>query len=48
MLDCIELVFKRLKEFNLKIKPKNAILTPVFYFWAMYYQLGEFQLTLKK
>ena len=25
MLDCIELVFKWLEEFNLKIKPKNAI-----------------------
>ena len=24
MLDCIELVFKRLKEFNLKIKPKKC------------------------
>ena len=25
MLDCIELVFKQLEEFNLKIKPKNTI-----------------------
>ena len=25
MLDCIELVFKWLEEFNLKIKPKNVI-----------------------
>ena len=25
LLDCIELVFKLLEEFNLKIKPKNAI-----------------------
>ena len=32
MLDQIELVFNRLKEFHLKIKPKNVIsLTPVFY-----------------
>ena len=31
MLDCIELVFNRLKEFSLKIKPKNVIsLIPVF------------------
>ena len=38
MLDQIELVFSRLKEFDLKIKFKNVIsLTPVFYSWVMCY-----------
>ena len=42
MLDCIDLVFSRLKEFYLKIKPKKITsLTAVFYSWAMYYHLKE-------
>ena len=49
MLAQIELVFSRLKEYHLKIKPKSVIsLTPVFCFWAMYYQLEEYLLTLRK
>ena len=49
MLDCIELVFDRPKEYHLKIKPKKMpFLTPVFCFWAMFYQPGEYQLTLRK
>ena len=36
MLDHVDLVFNRLKEFHLKIKPKNITsLTPVFYSWAV-------------
>ena len=43
MLGHIEPVFNRLKEFHLKIKPKNATsLTLVFYFWAMYYHQKEY------
>ena len=49
MLDQIELVFNRLKEFHLKIKPKNVIsLTPVFCFWVTYYHLKGYQLTPRK
>ena len=49
MLDCLELLFNRLKGYHLKIKPKNAIsLTPVFCFGAMFYQPGEYLLTLRK
>ena len=49
MLDHIDLVFSRLKEFHLKIKPKNvSSLTPVFYSWAMYYHLKEYLQTPEK
>ena len=48
ILDHGELVFNRLKEFQLKIKSKKChFLTLVFCFSIMCYQLGEFQLTLK-
>ena len=49
MLDQTELVFSRLKQFNLEIKLKNAIsLTPVYYFWAMSFQPTAFQQTDKR
>ena len=49
MLDHIELVFHRFKEFHLSIKPKKChFLTPVFCFWVMFYQPEEHQLTPKK
>ena len=49
MLDQIKLVFNRLKEYHLKIKPKNVIsLTPVVFFWAMFYHLEEYLLTPRK
>ena len=49
MLDWIELVFNRLKEFHFKIKPKNIIsLTPVFYSWAMCYHHKEYLQTPRK
>ena len=49
MLDQIELVFNRLKEYHLKIKPKTVTsLTPVFYFWVIYYHLEEYQQTPRK
>ena len=49
MLDWIDLVFNRLKEFHLKIKPKNVTsLTPVFYSWAMCYHWKEYLQTPKK
>ena len=38
VLDQIELVFPMLKQFNLKIKPKNASFSIIlYYFWVMYY-----------
>ena len=49
MLDQIQLVFNRLKKFNLKIKPKNVIsLALVCCFWAMSYWLRAYQPTQKK
>ena len=49
MLDWLELLFNRLKEYHLKIKPKNVIsLTPVFCFWAIFYHLEEYLQTLRK
>ena len=49
MLDQIELVFDRLKQFNLKIKPKNVnSLILVYSFWVMFYQPMVFLLTQKK
>ena len=49
MLDWIDLVFNRLKEFHIKIMPKNVTsLTPVFYSWAMYYHQKEYLQTPKK
>ena len=49
MVDHIELVFHRLKEFHLKIRPEKCnCLTLVFCFWAVYYQLGEYHLATKK
>ena len=49
MLDQIQLVFDRLKKFNLKIKPKNVnSLALVFCFWAMSYWLRAYQPTQKK
>ena len=49
MLDRIQLVFNRLKKFNLKIKPKNAnFLAQVCCFWAMSYQPRAYQPTQKK
>ena len=49
MLDWFELVFNRLKEYHLKIKPKKChFLTPMFCFWAMFYQPKEYQLTLTR
>ena len=49
MLDQIELVFNRLKEYHLKIKSKNVIsLTPVFCFWTIYYHLEEYLQTPRK
>ena len=48
MLDFSELVFNRLKEFHLKIKPKNAIFYTNVLFLGMYYLLVEFQVTPKK
>ena len=48
MLDHIDLVFNRLKEFHLKIKPKNITsLTPVFYSWVMYHHWKEYLQTPK-
>ena len=41
MLDCIELVFNRLKEYHLKIKPKNAFSDSSVLFWAILYHLGN-------
>ena len=35
MLDCIELVFNRLKQFNLQIKPKMQFLALVYCSWVM-------------
>ena len=49
MLDRIELVFSRLQQYQLKIKPKKS-----FYFkqrlafWDTYYRLGVFHLILKR
>ena len=49
MLDRIQLVFNRLKQFNLKIKPKKCqFLAPVCCFWAMSYWPRAYQLTQKK
>ena len=49
VLDQIELVFNRLKEYHLKIKPKNVIaLTPVFCFWAIFYHPEEYLQNLRK
>ena len=49
MLDQIELVFNRLKQYNLKIKPKNAnFLILVFSFWVIFCWLKEFQQTQKR
>ena len=48
MLAHIELVFNRLKEYHLKVKPKNChFLTSVLCSGAMFYQLGQYQLTPK-
>ena len=50
MMDQIELVFNRLKQFNLKIKPKKNVnsLIIVYSFWVMFFQLKVFLLTQKK
>ena len=49
MLDQIELVFNRLKEYHLKIKPKTVIsLTPASCFWAIFYHLEEYLQILRK
>ena len=43
MLDRIEFVFSRLKEFNLKIKPKQALL-----FWGIFYRPTAYRQTRKR
>ena len=49
MLDQIQLLFNRLKKFNLKIKPKKCqFLAIVCCFWAMSYRLRAYQPTQKK
>ena len=49
MLDWIELVFNRLKQYNLKIKPKKCqFLILVYSFWVIFCQLKVFQWTQKK
>ena len=49
MLDQIELVFNRLKEFNLKIKPKKChFFDTRVLFWTIYYHLDEYQQTLRR
>ena len=49
MVDCIQLVFDRLKKFNLKIKPKKCQFSAlVCCFWCMSYQLRAYQPTQKR
>ena len=49
MLDCIELVFSRLKEFNLKIKPKKShSFRRVLLFWVIFYQQMAYRQTWKR
>ena len=49
MLDQIELVFDRLKQYNLKIKPKNAnFLILVYSLWVIFCWPKEFQQTQKR
>ena len=49
MLDCIHLVFDRLKKFNLKIKPKKCqFLAQVCCFWDMSYRPRAYQPTQKR
>ena len=49
MLDQIELVFDRLKQYNLKINPKKCqFFILVFSFWVIFCQLKEFLWTQKR
>ena len=48
MLDHIELVFNRLKEFHLNIKPKNAICDTSVLFWSHGLSAGGISANPKK
>ena len=49
MLDRIEFVFSRLKEFNLKIKPKKShFIQTTLLFLAIFYQLMAYRQTWKR